>query len=546
MNETNETTPVTGVAIDYHEITDPVEIKMHQERLSEEFKQLAKSLARAKASRTTAMVNAVRKGKRFAMFDAVYKAQDGILDQRMALAKTRHDYNIHHIRKMTVGEADNIWVGFFDAKQRLQEKLIAEVTEKIAQLNHEYGQGSVTKLALSMNHQIQNYHHIAANLGPRPGVTPLSNEQIDADLFLIRSGGKPPPPLESPSPEADDAQALESMADAASAAVPMDKLPFPPTQMPQPQLNLPKPSSIMNLLSPEPPARQAFAIDSLIDRAPDPAPAAYIHDTKPITTGGKRQASVTDPVVTKPKRQKATRQRRRRVNNNDDSRASSTDRPSGGQSPSSSRAETPAAPASQSQPPTSTPNTRQLPPLVPPEDRARQEWAAQQQPPQQQPYDYRPYEGRPEDDRAYADRPPYYAAPPMPPQYQHPPQHPHMNPYPGGGYPPYGAYPSSSSSPYSNGYQPGQPYNYGQQPPPQGYSYPPPPPREQDPYYQQQQQQQQRSQSPNAPYSQQQQQQQQQQQGYQNMAPPPGAGYQPYGGSGAGSYQGQTPQQYGR
>ena len=380
--------------IKYEEITDPSEIKQHQERIAEEYKELAKSLARAKASRTTAMVNAMRKGKRFAMFDSVYKAQDSILERRKAMAKKHLDYNTYMIRKVTLGEVDNLWFRFFDAKQRLQERLISEVNEKIAQLNYEYSRCQLTKLSLPMKLQVQNYRQIALNLGVYPGVTPLTDDQIDTDLYMFKSGGHPPSPIE-PQPSEANAESLnalanyseshglstlDSIADAASAASPLNKFPFPSTQMPQPpQFQAPPPkSSIMSLLSPEA-TKPSFAIDNLIDNTPQPPIHAPGEDPSNNTifmfeygpkstsdnTGAKasKRANVAENAPAKSKRQKVERKRGSRKGTVASSRSSSTGpvadkkdkQMPGDRSPSSSRGETPLA--------NTTLGSRQLPPI---------------------------------------------------------------------------------------------------------------------------------------------------------------------------------------
>lgn len=171
------------------------EIKELQEQTAGEYTQIARSLARAKASRTTAMINAMRKDehRRFAIFDKVYKAQDEFLELRKAKAQKTRDYETYRIRSVTVGEADNIWLKFYDDKQSLREKLIAQVNEKITKLHSEYARARTTKLSQTMDNQIQGYLHVARNLGPLPGATPLTEDQIDADLALIKSNGQLPP-----------------------------------------------------------------------------------------------------------------------------------------------------------------------------------------------------------------------------------------------------------------------------------------------------------------------------------------------------------------
>lgn len=116
------------------------------------------------------------------MFDKVYKAQDGWFEECKAKSTKHRDFENYRIRKATAGEAGNTWLQFYDAKHRLQEKLISEVNEKIAKLFYEYTRSKTTRLSQPMASQIERYHNVALDIGPLPGVNTLTDDQIEADL----------------------------------------------------------------------------------------------------------------------------------------------------------------------------------------------------------------------------------------------------------------------------------------------------------------------------------------------------------------------------
>lgn len=272
----NLAAPDATNAAEHDELSDPVQIKHLQEKLAKDYKQLAQTLARAKASRITSMINATRKGKRLAIFDKIYKAQDNVMDTRKRKAQKHLDYKTFMIRTVTVGEVDNVWLQFFDSKQRLREKLIAEVSEKIAKLNAEYSQGKRAQLAMTMNDQIQLYRQVAVNIGTRPEVTSLSSSQIESDLYLLKSGGIPPEP-ESPELDLTNLNALAEYSVNSLSQLGRE---------PEPQ---PSKHSIIHLLSP--PGPKKSSINDVLT-APETSQEA-----------GKDKRSA-DPLESSPKRQK--------------------------------------------------------------------------------------------------------------------------------------------------------------------------------------------------------------------------------------------------
>lgn len=167
-------------------INEAARIKMEQDKLAVEYRELSRLFSEAKFDRASKMLQALKKGKRFGLFNKIYQKQYEMLEQKRKDAQKMLDYKTLMIRKVTFGEVRNIWTNFFNTKNRIKMASIRHVQQQLSRLDHEYqraryGDSSVSEL-------IELNFSVVASLRGRPQLTSLDDNEIESDLNLIRRG----------------------------------------------------------------------------------------------------------------------------------------------------------------------------------------------------------------------------------------------------------------------------------------------------------------------------------------------------------------------
>lgn len=170
---------------DSSEELSPEQIKLEQDRLGEEFKELAKQFNQARASRAGDVLQALKRGRKVGLYSKIFDKQQEIFNQQKALAKRNRKYQTKMIRKVIYGEVHNIWIKYFDAKNSLQQELIKKANQQLLKLEQEYS--GLKKPNINVEKIIIRQTQWANSITV-PQVSGLSDEQITTDLRMIRSG----------------------------------------------------------------------------------------------------------------------------------------------------------------------------------------------------------------------------------------------------------------------------------------------------------------------------------------------------------------------
>lgn len=167
-------------------IAEAARIKMEQNKLALEYRELSRLFAEAKSDRALKMLQALKTGKKFGLFNKIYQKQYEMFEQKRKDSQMILDYQSGMIRKVMFGEVRSVWIKYFNAKNELQMASIRDVQQKLSQLDHEYQKSRYGDEPISQ--LIEANFNVVASLSGRPQLTGLGKDEIDADLKLIRGG----------------------------------------------------------------------------------------------------------------------------------------------------------------------------------------------------------------------------------------------------------------------------------------------------------------------------------------------------------------------
>lgn len=246
-------------------LADPVRLKVQQDRLAREYKELARLFADAKASRARDMISALKKGKGFPLAQKIYERQDALFDDKRRVTKNRFNYQQRMVQRAIVGEIYNVWRQFFEDKRALQQDMIADVGRSLSVVDQEFRLRPAQRYALSLGQTLNCQRAALASVHGVPAPAALPQDRAVRDLYRIRNGlpdGSAPPGDDDDDGDDDDTQR-----ESAVASSPSSKLSSPPPP-PPPQ---PKREPALHKVKVEPP-------DAPVRPSPKPIPAVV---TKP-------------------------------------------------------------------------------------------------------------------------------------------------------------------------------------------------------------------------------------------------------------------------
>ncbi|KAF5113869.1 hypothetical protein DV452_001034 [Geotrichum candidum] len=164
------------------------EIKAEQGLLAKQYTAVAKSLISSKSHRLSIMIQALKKGEKLSVFESIYRSQTTAHEKRLRRASKQRDYEKYSVHKVAIGEVDNVWLQFYENKQKLRERMIHDINERICDIQREfYMKAERDNRASDPKTLVQNMRRVAANLGPTPALSGLQPDEIEADLARLRS-----------------------------------------------------------------------------------------------------------------------------------------------------------------------------------------------------------------------------------------------------------------------------------------------------------------------------------------------------------------------
>ncbi|KAF5102197.1 hypothetical protein DV451_001918 [Geotrichum candidum] len=163
------------------------EIKAEQGLLAKQYTAVAKSLISSKSHRLSIMIQALKKGEKLSVFESIYRSQTTAHEKRLRRASKQRDYEKYSVHKVAIGEVDNVWLQFYENKQKLRERMIHDINERICDIQREfYMKAERDNRASDPKTLVQNMRRVAANLGPTPALSGLQPDEIEADLARLR------------------------------------------------------------------------------------------------------------------------------------------------------------------------------------------------------------------------------------------------------------------------------------------------------------------------------------------------------------------------
>ncbi|KAF5092905.1 hypothetical protein D0Z03_002641 [Geotrichum reessii] len=165
------------------------EIKAEQGQLAAQYTAVAKSLISSKSHRLSTMIQALKKGEKLTVFENIYRSQTAAHEKRLRRANKQRDYEKYSVHKVAIGEVDNVWLQFYENKQKLRERMIHDINERICDIQREfYMRAERDKRVSDPKTLVKSMRLVAANLGPVPKLSELRPDEIENDLACLRSG----------------------------------------------------------------------------------------------------------------------------------------------------------------------------------------------------------------------------------------------------------------------------------------------------------------------------------------------------------------------